>query len=268
MPCNPGEGAPADCGCDRYTHEIALSEVQTRIGNLGRQIVATYREERVRRLAHEIWESEGHPHGRDTEHWRMATEAYEAELTGSRLDDAGQPIEVEFQATEAGTTGPPATAPEACRGRKPQSDSASPEVGTSPTAERKRRTKAEMAAVAAGLAGAAAAVAGTVAVTKRRRAAKTETPDAAAPRPAADVALRAPRETRSKVTLSEVEPASVTVASDAVAGAVPGPSGDRPSDVATGPFPDPGAEPPSDAVLDASPKSAPDADLSGERVAD
>jgi len=221
--------------------------------------MATYREERIRRLAHEIWESEGHPHGRDTEHWRMATEAYEAELSGSRLDNASQPIEMEFQPTEAGTTGPPATAPGARRGRKPQSDSASPEVGTSPTAERKRRTKAEMAAVAAGLAGAAAAVAGTVAVTKRRRAAKTETPDAA---------LRAPRETRSKVTLSEVEPASVTVASDAVAGAVPGPSGDRPSDVATGPFPDPGAEPPSDAVLDASPKSAPDADLSGERVAD
>ena len=41
--------------------------------------MATDREERIRQLAHEIWEREGHPHGRDTEHWRLATEAYEAE---------------------------------------------------------------------------------------------------------------------------------------------------------------------------------------------
>jgi hypothetical protein len=230
--------------------------------------MATYREERIRRLAHEIWESEGHPHGRDAEHWRMATEAYEAELTGSRLDDAGQPIDVEFQPTEAGTMGTPATAPKARRGRKPPSESAPPAVETSPTAERKRRTKAEMAAVAAGLAGAAAAVAGTVVVSKRRRSAETETPDAAAPRPAADVALRAPRKTRSKVTLSEVEPASAMVASDAVTGAVPDPSADGPSDVATGPVRVPGAEPQSDAAPEASLESAPDADPSGERVAD
>ena len=226
--------------------------------------MATYREERIRRLAHEIWEREGHPHGRHAEHWRMATEAYEAELSGSRLDDAGQPIEVEFPPAQAGTMGTPAPAPKARRGRKPQSDSAPPAVEIAPATKQKRRTKAEMAAVAAGLAGAAAAVAGTVAVTKRRRAAKNEIPDAAAPRPAADVALRAPRKTRGGVSLSEVEPASVAVASDAVPAAVPDPSADGPSDVATGPVPDPGAEPPSDA----SPESGPDADLSGERIAD
>ncbi len=56
--------------------------------------MTTDREERIRQLAHAIWEREGHPHGRDAEHWRMATEAYEAEMAGPRYDDAGQPISV------------------------------------------------------------------------------------------------------------------------------------------------------------------------------
>jgi len=30
------------------------------------------REERIRRLAYEIWEQEGRPNGRDQEHWRRA----------------------------------------------------------------------------------------------------------------------------------------------------------------------------------------------------
>ena len=54
--------------------------------------MANYRNDRIRQLAHEIWEREGHPHGRDAEHWRIATEAYETELTRSRRDDAGEPM--------------------------------------------------------------------------------------------------------------------------------------------------------------------------------
>ena len=35
--------------------------------------------ERIRRRAHELWESEGHPHGRDADHWAQA----EAEIRGA-----------------------------------------------------------------------------------------------------------------------------------------------------------------------------------------
>ena len=31
-------------------------------------------EDRIRVKAHEIWESEGHPHGRDEDHWAQAKE--------------------------------------------------------------------------------------------------------------------------------------------------------------------------------------------------
>lgn len=36
-------------------------------------------QERIRRRAHELWESEGHPHGRDSDHWAQA----EAEIRGA-----------------------------------------------------------------------------------------------------------------------------------------------------------------------------------------
>ena len=59
------------------------------------------------------------------------------------------------------------------------------------------------------------------------------------------------------------------VVSDAAAvGTVPDPSADGQSDVATGTVPDPGAATPSDPTLETFPESAPDADPSGERVAD
>ena len=39
-------------------------------------------EERVRRRAHEIWEREGRPEGRQAEHWRQAMDEIEAEDAG------------------------------------------------------------------------------------------------------------------------------------------------------------------------------------------
>ncbi|AWB08505.1 hypothetical protein A6A40_26230 (plasmid) [Azospirillum humicireducens] len=36
-------------------------------------------QERIRRRAHELWEREGHPHGRDADHWAQA----EAEIRGA-----------------------------------------------------------------------------------------------------------------------------------------------------------------------------------------
>jgi hypothetical protein len=229
--------------------------------------MTTYREERIRRLAYEFWEREGRPHGRDAEHWRMATEAYEAELAGTRFDDAGQPIEVEHQVSQGRAMDSPTAASKARRARKPQVETALP-AETTPAPKRKRRTKAEMAAAAAGVAGAAAAVVATVAVTKRRRGAKPEVADDAAPAPAADAALRQPRRTRARATLPEAEPSSDALASDVAIRAVPDPSANEPSDVATGLLPDPGAEPPSDADPESVPESGPGADPSGERVAD
>jgi hypothetical protein len=229
--------------------------------------MTTYREERIRRLAYELWEREGRPQGRDAEHWRMATEAYESALAGTRFDDAGQPIEVEHQVSQERAMDSATAASKARRGRKPQVGTALPAEIT-PAAKRKRRTKAEMAAAAAGVAGAAAAVVATVVVTKRRRGAKAETANEAAPAPAANAALRQPRRTRAGATLPEAEPTSDALASDVAIEAAPDPSADGPTDVATGLLPDPGAEPPSDAELESFPESGPGADPSGERVAD
>ena len=42
-------------------------------------------DKRIRELAHQIWESEGKPHGQDTRHWEMARKLAEAEaLTPSK----------------------------------------------------------------------------------------------------------------------------------------------------------------------------------------
>src|SRR5689334_4762432 len=43
-------------------------------------------EVRVRRKAYELWESEGGPHGRDEDHWRIAAELVAAEIAESRTD--------------------------------------------------------------------------------------------------------------------------------------------------------------------------------------
>jgi hypothetical protein len=130
----------------------------------------------------------------------MATEAYEAEMFSSRLDDAGQPMEAGLQPVQKRSIDAPTAALKARRARKPQVETA-PRAETTPAPKRKRRTKAELAAAAAGMAGAAAAVVATVAVTKRRRGAKPETRGEAAPEPAADAALRRPRRSRSGATL-------------------------------------------------------------------
>jgi hypothetical protein len=287
--------------------KIDLSFPQIQHDNPRRPPMAMDREGRIRQLAHDIWEREGHPHGRDAEHWRMATEAYEAEVARVRLDDSGEPIEEGIGAARERTMGTPsvassdgavasqpvasqtattrkrrtkaemeaaraaeAAAPPARRGRKPGGDAGPLAAETAPVVpKRKRRTKAEMAAAAAGVAGAAAAVAAaTVAVSKRRRGAKAETVDEAAPAPAADAVLPRPRKPRSGRALSEAEPAPVAVVSGSAAGAVPDPSADGPSGMTIGALPDPGAARPSDPALKASLGSAPDARPSGERVAD
>ena len=104
--------------------------------------MTTDREERIRQLAHEIWEREGHPHGRDAEHWRMATEAYEAERARSRRDDAGEVIPGAFGTSPEWTMRTPPVA-------SPAVATPSGAAANQPVARRKRRTKAEMEATRA-----------------------------------------------------------------------------------------------------------------------
>jgi hypothetical protein len=264
--------------------------------------MAMDREERIRQLAHDIWEREGHPHGRDAEHWRMATEAYEAEVTRARLDDAGEPIEEELGATWEPSMGTPAvassdgavanqpaasqpvatrkrrtkaemeaaraaeTAAPARRRQKSQTETAPPSSEPEPTTKRKRRTAAEIAAAAAGVVGTAAAVAATVAATKRRRGTKADAAGEAAPDPAANVALRRPRTARSGATLTEVEPADAGMAGNVASGAVPDPSADRSTDETISAVPDPGAELPSDTAPETFSEGVPETGPSAERV--
>lgn len=46
------------------------------------------REQRIRELAHHIWEAEGCPSGQEERHWYAATRLVEAEDSGGREDGA------------------------------------------------------------------------------------------------------------------------------------------------------------------------------------
>lgn len=46
------------------------------------------REQTVRDVAYAIWEAEGKPQGRDSDHWRLAEERIAASLTGGAKDTA------------------------------------------------------------------------------------------------------------------------------------------------------------------------------------
>lgn len=55
-------------------------------------------EERVRRKAYELWLSEGGPHGRADDHWRIASELVAEEIARNRADlpysgDTDEPVE-------------------------------------------------------------------------------------------------------------------------------------------------------------------------------
>jgi hypothetical protein len=61
-------------------------------------------QERIRRRAHEIWEREGRPEGRDQEHWAQAIQGTEAEGGGvspAAPDDAPTSTAPDVGATPA-----------------------------------------------------------------------------------------------------------------------------------------------------------------------
>ena len=84
------------------------------------------REERIRQRAYQIWQSEGHGHGRQDDHWHQAEREIAAEEAGgsskaprratrSRTASAGKP-------TAAKSTGTKSTAARAARSRSATSD--------------------------------------------------------------------------------------------------------------------------------------------------
>ncbi|MFC3630691.1 DUF2934 domain-containing protein [Paracoccus angustae] len=78
-------------------------------------------QERIRQRAHEIWESEGRPEGRDAEHWNRAEE----ELKNRTGDD--QPAgDAESQPARAARSGRSAKAPGTGRKTKASSPSDEP----------------------------------------------------------------------------------------------------------------------------------------------
>ena len=73
-------------------------------------------DKRIRELAHQIWESEGKPHGQDARHWEMARKLAEAEaLTPSKPKPAAKPKTT----TKAKPAAPTASKPASAAAKKP-----------------------------------------------------------------------------------------------------------------------------------------------------
>jgi hypothetical protein len=69
-------------------------------------------DKRIRELAHQIWESEGKPHGEDARHWEMARKLAEAEaLTPSKPKAAAKPKTAPKAAAKAKPAEPAAAKP-------------------------------------------------------------------------------------------------------------------------------------------------------------
>ncbi|SNR44296.1 DUF2934 domain-containing protein [Paracoccus sediminis] len=52
-------------------------------------------QERIKQRAHEIWESEGRPEGREAEHWSRAEEELRSQSGGGKPDAGDQSPELE-----------------------------------------------------------------------------------------------------------------------------------------------------------------------------
>jgi Protein of unknown function (DUF2934) len=63
-------------------------------------------EKRISELAHQIWETEGRPHGQDARHWEMARKLAESEaLAPKKPSKANKPKELASVTSAAGKVG-------------------------------------------------------------------------------------------------------------------------------------------------------------------
>jgi Protein of unknown function (DUF2934) len=74
----------------------------------------TEREQRVREIAHRLWEDEGRPSDQEKRHWATAESMFEAEKTVGARSDATPPRE-EAQTASATGTGKRRTASKSAR---------------------------------------------------------------------------------------------------------------------------------------------------------
>jgi hypothetical protein len=88
------------------------------------------RENRIKRRAHEIWEREGRPHGRDAEHWRQAEREIDAAASAVATEAAAVPGKAPPRTGGArqpgGTAGKPGKAPAGSAGRSEKPSSTKP----------------------------------------------------------------------------------------------------------------------------------------------
>lgn len=91
-------------------------------------------ESRIRSLAHRFWEEEGHPEGRDQEHWRRAQEAVGAE-DGAPLDNEATRIPERQQQASDGSSD---------RGRREGGSVRGNEYGGDPDGAQSGRTKEQL----------------------------------------------------------------------------------------------------------------------------
>ncbi len=101
------------------------------------------RRERIRERAHEIWEREGRPEGRDVEHWQMAVAEIEAEA--AQEADVGAPAAPAAKPRKAkaapATEAEPTVAPESAMNRVAAPDNPEPEAALREAKTRKRAKK-------------------------------------------------------------------------------------------------------------------------------
>ena len=98
----------------------------------------TKRDDLIAKRAHEIWEQEGRPHGRDEEHWHRAAEAIAAEEGGAE-DGATETAESAPKAAKKPRAAKAAGADPAPK-RKPAEPAAAPGE-KAPRAPRKPKAK-------------------------------------------------------------------------------------------------------------------------------
>lgn len=93
------------------------------------------RQERIRQRAHEIWESEGRPEGREADHWSRAEQELRNRMGDDRLSGDGTdqpelsqtPEKPKRSRKAAGDTAPAPKSPRASRTAKGKSDDKAPQ---------------------------------------------------------------------------------------------------------------------------------------------